>query len=102
YHRCGGARCEQCGMGAGDVYAADFGSAFADIFEGIFGMPGGGRGGRSSGRERGSDLRYNMEITLEDAFEGKTAQVRIPTSVTCEACSGSGAKAGTKPTACST
>ena len=43
-----------------------------------------------------------MEITLEDAFEGKTAQVRIPTSVTCEACSGSGAKAGTKPTACST
>jgi molecular chaperone DnaJ len=86
------------GMGAGG-FSADFGSAFADIFEGIFGMPGGGRG-RSSGRERGSDLRYNMEITLEDAFSGKAAQIRIPTSVTCEACSGSGAKAGTKPKAC--
>ena len=102
YDRFGHAAFEQGGMGGGHGFSADFGSAFADIFEGIFGMPGGGRGGRSSGRERGSDLRYNMEITLEDAFEGKTAQVRIPTSVTCEACSGSGAKAGTKPTACST
>ena len=53
--------------------------------------------GRGSGRERGSDLRYNMEISLDEAFTGKTAQIRIPTSVTCEACSGSGAKAGTKP-----
>src|SRR4051812_13684644 len=87
-------------MGPGG-FSADFGSAFADIFEGIFGMPGGARG-RSSGRERGSDLRYNMEITLEDAYVGKTAQIRIPTSVTCEACSGSGAKAGTKPKACAT
>src|SRR5579884_418890 len=87
------------GMGAGG-FSADFGSAFADIFEGIFGMQGGGR--RSSGRERGSDLRYNMEITLEDAFVGKTAQIRILTSVTCEACSGSGAKAGTKPKTCMT
>ena len=50
-----------------------------------------------SGRERGADLRYNMEIRLEEAFSGKTAQIRIPTSVTCEACSGSGAKAGTRP-----
>ena len=56
--------------------------------------------GRGSGRERGSDLRYNMEITLDEAFTGKTAQIRIPTSVTCEACSGSGAKAGTKPKPC--
>jgi molecular chaperone DnaJ len=62
----------------------------------------GGRGGRASGRERGSDLRYNMEISLGEAFEGKTAQIRIPTSVTCEACSGSGAKPGTKPKACAT
>ena len=57
-----------------------------------------GRGGR----ERGADLRYNMEITLEEAFAGKTAQVRIPTSVTCEACSGAGAKAGSKPKTCPT
>ena len=60
------------------------------------------RRGRSSGRERGADLRYNMEISLEEAFTGKTAQVRLPTSVTCEACSGTGAKAGTKPKACAT
>src|SRR4030088_3445852 len=57
----------------------------------------GGRGGR----ERGADLRYNMEITLEDAFLGKTAQIEIPVSVTCESCSGTGAKAGTKPKTCS-
>ena len=56
--------------------------------------------GRGSGRERGADLRYNMEITLQEAYVGKTAQIRIPTSVTCEACSGSGAKAGTKPKVC--
>jgi len=62
-------------------------------------MSGAGRG-RGSGRERGADLRYNMEITLQEAFVGKNAQIRIPTSVTCEACSGSGAKAGTKPKAC--
>jgi molecular chaperone DnaJ len=100
YDRFGHAAFEQGGMGAGG-FSSDFGSAFADIFEGIFGMQGGARG-RSSGRERGSDLRYNMEITLEDAFVGKTAQIRIPTSVTCEACSGSGAKAGTKPKTCAT
>ena len=53
-------------------------------------------------RERGADLRYNMEITLEEAFLGKTAQIEIPVSVTCEPCSGTGAKAGTKPKTCST
>jgi molecular chaperone DnaJ len=62
----------------------------------------GGRRGRGSGRERGADLRYNMEIGLQEAFVGKTAQIRIPTSVTCEVCSGSGAKTGTKPKACPT
>jgi molecular chaperone DnaJ len=86
-------------MGGGHGFGADFGSTFADIFEGIFGM--GSARGRSSGRERGSDLRYNMEITLDEAFRGKTAQIRIPTSVVCEACSGSGAKVGTKPKPCS-
>ena len=63
---------------------------------------GGGRRGGGQGRERGSDLRYNMEITLEEAFEGKNAQIRIPTSVACEVCSGTGAKAGTKPKPCTT
>src|ERR1700730_8294727 len=58
-------------------------------------------GQRRGGRERGADLRYNMEITLEEAFIGKTAQIEIPVSVTCESCSGTGAKAGTKPKTCS-
>ena len=87
------------GMGGGAAgFGADFGTTFSDLFEGIFGMSTGR--GRSSGRERGADLRYNMEIALQEAFTGKTAQIRIPTSVTCEACSGSGAKAGTKPKTC--
>jgi molecular chaperone DnaJ len=98
YDRFGHAAFEH-GMGGGPGFGADFGSTFADIFEGIFGMA--SARGRGSGRERGSDLRYNMEISLDEAFTGKTAQIRIPTSVTCEACSGSGAKAGTKPKPCS-
>src|SRR6478735_1921760 len=97
YDRFGHAAFEQGGHGAG--FSADFGSAFSDLFEGIFGMGGGGRA-RRDGRERGADLRYNMEISLEEAFAGKTAQVRLPTSVSCESCSGTGAKAGSKPKTC--
>src|SRR6201982_1809774 len=98
YDRFGHAAFEH-GMGNGPAgFGADFGASFSDLFEGIFGMSAGR--GRSSGRERGADLRYNMEITLQEAFTGKNAQIRIPTSVTCEACSGSGAKAGTKPKTC--
>ena len=100
YDRFGHAAFEHGAGGGAHGFGSDFGSAFADIFEGIFGMA--GARGRASGRERGADLRYNMEIRLEEAFAGKTAQVRIPTSVTCEACSGSGAKAGTRPRACAT
>ena len=100
YDRFGHAAFEH-GMGNNQQHGfTDFGATFSDIFEGIFGMSGGR--GRSGGRERGADLRYNMEITLEEAFAGKTAQVRIPTSVTCEACSGSGAKSGSKPKTCPT
>src|SRR6516165_2426431 len=97
YDRYGHAAFEH-GLGGGAGFGADFGTTFSDLFEGIFGMAGGR--GRSSGRERGADLRYNMEITLQEAFIGKNAQIRIPTPVTCEACSGSGAKAGTKPKTC--
>jgi molecular chaperone DnaJ len=100
YDRFGHAAFEQGGAGGMHGFNADFGSTFADIFEGIFGM--GTARGRASGRERGSDLRYNMEIDLDEAFSGKTAQIRIPTSVTCEVCSGTGAKAGTKPKSCAT
>src|SRR5215469_4733418 len=98
YDRYGHAAFEQGAAGAG--FGSDFASTFSDIFDDLFGMT--GRRSRSTSRERGADLRYNMEITLEEAFAGKTAQLRIPTSVTCEACSGSGAKTGTRPKACPT
>ncbi len=98
YDRFGHSAFEQSGGGAG--FGNDFGSAFSDIFEGIFGMAGGRGGARGSMRERGADLRYNLEITLEESFAGKTAQVRLPTNVVCETCSGSGAKAGTQPSQC--
>src|SRR5438445_7421337 len=100
YDRFGHAAFEHGGPGAGAGFGADFGSTFADIFEGIFGMA--GVRGRASGRERGADQRHNMQISLGEAFGGKTAQIRIPTSVTCESCSGTGAKAGSKPKSCST
>ncbi len=96
YDRYGHAAFEQ-GNGAAHGFGAGFASSFSDIFEDLFGMS--TRGGRG-GRERGADLRYNMEITLEEAFQGKTAQIQIPVAVTCEQCSGTGAKAGTKPKAC--
>jgi molecular chaperone DnaJ len=98
YDRFGHAAFEH-GMGGQAGFGADFGTTFSDLFEGIFGMA--AARGRGTGRERGADLRYNMEITLQEAYVGKNAQIRIPTSVICEACSGSGAKAGTKPKTCS-
>jgi molecular chaperone DnaJ len=102
YDRFGHAAFEH-GMGGGGNpgFGSDFASTFSDIFDDLFGM-GGQRRGRSSGRERGSDLRYNLEISLDEAYSGKTAQVRIPTAVTCEVCSGAGAKPGSKPKTCTT
>jgi len=98
YDRFGHAAFEQ-GMGGG---GHGFGQGgFADIFEDIFGdIMGGGRRRGPGGRERGADLRYNMEISLEEAFTGRTAQIRVPTSVTCSECTGSGAKPGTQPVTC--
>lgn len=90
------------GMGAGPGrggFGADFSSSFADVFDDLFGEF---MGGRRGGRSRGADLRYNMEITLEDAFEGKQATIRVPGSVACEDCEGSGAAAGTRPETCAT
>jgi molecular chaperone DnaJ len=99
YDRFGHAAFEH-GAGGAPGFGADFASTFADIFDDFFGM--GARRGRTGGRERGSDVRYTMEIALEEAYHGKTAQIRIPTSVTCEVCSGSGAKGGAKPKTCAT
>ena len=87
-------------------FGPDFASSMSDIFDDLFGEFMGGRRGpggrRGTGRERGADLRYNMEVSLAEAYAGKNAQIRVPTSVSCETCSGTGAKAGTKPTACPT
>lgn len=89
----------------GQGFGADFGASMTDIFEDLFGFGGaaGGaqRGGRG-GRQRGDDLRYNMEITLEEAFKGRNAEISVPTPLACETCKGSGAKKGTKPTSCRT
>jgi molecular chaperone DnaJ len=105
YDRYGHAAFEHGGMGGGGGAGFAGGGGFSDIFEDIFGeMMGGGRARQrsSGGRERGADLRYNMEISLEEAFSGKTAQIRVPTSITCDVCSGSGAKPGTQPKTCGT
>jgi molecular chaperone DnaJ len=98
YDRFGHAAFEQPGAGFGN----DFASSMADIFEDLFGEFTGRQRRRPDGRERGSDLRYNLEITLEEAFQGKTATITIPVSIACEGCSGSGAKPGSKARACAT
>ncbi|MGI9400021.1 MAG: molecular chaperone DnaJ [Rhizobiaceae bacterium] len=101
YDQFGHAAFEQGGGGFGGGFGAGTG-AFSDIFEDIFGEMMGGRRSRSGGRERGTDLRYNMEVSLEEAFSGKTAEISVPTAVACEKCSGSGAKPGSAPSVCST
>jgi molecular chaperone DnaJ len=85
------------------------GGGFSDIFEEMFGdimggQRGGARGGYSQrgGAARGADLQYGIEITLEEAFKGTEKTIRVPTFVTCEVCTGSGAKPGTKPETCPT
>ena len=105
YDRFGHAAFEQGGGGGPGGFGGDgFASSMSDIFDDLFGGFGGGRsrGGGGNGRERGSDLRYNMEIMLEDAFKGKTATIKVPTSVACEPCAGSGANPGSKPKTCAT
>lgn len=103
YDRFGHAAFENGGMGGGPGFGNDFASSMADIFEDLFGDLSGRRGGRRpDGRERGSDLRYNLEITLEEAYKGKTATLKVPTSISCDACAGTGAKPGSKPKTCST
>ncbi|MES2449722.1 MAG: molecular chaperone DnaJ [Pseudomonadota bacterium] len=89
------------GAGAGGGGAQDFG-AFSDIFENIFGefMGGGGRAPR--GQRRGADLRYDMEITLEDAFRGKSTEITVDVSAACDSCHGTGANPGTSAKACGT
>lgn len=88
----------QSGMGGG----AGFGN-FSDIFGDVFGdIFGGGRGGGRGGPSRGADLRYTLELSLEDAVKGTTVKIKVPTLVACDPCDGTGAKPGSKPTNCTT
>ncbi len=97
YDRFGHAAFQQGGGGGG---AQDFGG-FSDIFESVFGefMGGRGGGGRQQAR-RGADLRYDMEVTLEEAFHGKATEITVDVSAECDTCHGSGAKPGTHASTC--
>jgi len=89
------------GGGHGGFGGADFSDVFGDVFGDIFGG-GGRRGGGGQRQQRGADLRYNLEMSLEDAVRGKELEIKVPTWVTCEPCDGSGAKSGSKPQTCGT
>ena len=90
--------------GGGGQRQGDFSSAFSDVFDDLFGdfMGGGQRGGGRSRASRGSDLRYNLEISLEDAYSGLQKSINVPTSVQCSPCNGSGAAGGSEPSTCPT
>lgn len=85
----------------GGGFDFNFTSSFSDIFDEVFGEMG-RRGGGGRHAQRGADLRYNMEISLEDAYSGKKAEIRVPTLAACESCQGSGAEDGSEPTSCPT
>jgi molecular chaperone DnaJ len=99
YDRFGHAAFEQGGGRPGpNGFGFDFASSFTDVFDDLFGEFMGGRKARR--QNRGADLRYNLEITLEESFHGKNAQLRVNAAVACEGCGGTGAEAGTKPEQC--
>ena len=100
YDRYGHAALE--GGGGQGFGGGDFSSAFSDVFDDLFGdFMGGGRGGRKQ-QSRGSDLRYNLSISLEEAFAGLQKTINIPSAVTCGSCNGTGAAGGSSPTTCPT
>jgi molecular chaperone DnaJ len=99
YDQFGHAGVDPQGMGAGGFSGANFSDIFGDVFGDIFGG-GGGRG--RGGPQRGSDLRYTLDISLEDAVKGTTVEIRVPSLALCENCDGSGAKPGSSPTTCGT
>src|ERR1700730_19185391 len=99
YDRFGHAAFENGGRGAGGPGDFGFAAGCADIFDEMFGEFMGGRRGQGA-NTRGNDLRYNLELTLEEAFKGKQTTVRVPTLAMCDACAGSGATAGSRPVNC--
>lgn len=89
----------------GGANNGDFASAFSDVFEDLFGDFMGGRNGGGGGRsraQRGSDLRYNLRVSLEEAFKGVQKTINVPTSIACDTCRGSGAEGGAEPVTCPT
>ena len=104
YDRFGHAAFEGGMGGGGGQRQGDFSSAFSDVFDDLFGdfMGGGQRGGGRSRASRGSDLRYNLEISLKDAYSGLQKSINVPTSVQCSPCNGSGAAGGSEPSTCPT
>jgi len=93
------------GPGGGGAGQGDFASAFSDVFEDLFGDFMGGRGGAGGARsraQRGSDLRYNLRVSLEDAYGGIQKTINVPASVACEVCRGNGAEGGAEPVTCPT
>lgn len=104
YDRFGHAAFEGGMGGGGGQRQGDFSSAFSDVFDDLFGdfMGGGQRGGGRSRASRGSDLRYNLEISLEDAYSGLQKSINVPTSVQCTPCNGSGSAGGSEPSTCPT
>jgi len=98
YDRFGHAAFEHNG-GRGNGNPFDFASSFTDIFDDLFGDFTGKQRRRQN---RGGDLRYNLEITLEEAFKGRATQIKVPTAVACETCEGTGSEAGSKPEQCPT
>ena len=93
------------GMGGGNPFGGgfDFSGGFADVFNDIFAdFMGGGKGGRASYSQRGSDLRYNLNISLEKAFNGSEEEIVVPTTIACEKCHGHGTKDGKMPDQCPT
>jgi molecular chaperone DnaJ len=99
YNRFGHRAFENGAGGGGQRGGFEAAGGFADIFEEMFGEFMGGRRGQQA-RQRGGDLRYNMEISLEEAFAGKQATIRVAALAACETCSGSGAEKGSKPITC--
>ena len=99
YDQLGHAAFENAGAGAGGGFG---GGGFADIFDQMFSeFSGGARGGQGQDRS-GSDLRYDMNVTLEEAYSGKKTNIDIPTSISCNTCNGTGAQSGASPTSCPT
>jgi molecular chaperone DnaJ len=91
------------GRGGPGPGQGDFASAFSDVFEDLFGDFMGGRGGGGRSRaQRGSDLRYNLRVSLEEAFKGVQKTINVPTAVTCDTCRGTGAEGGAEPVTCPT